>query len=107
MVLLLAVLAASIALQPPPSAAGASVVGAWTMNTDLSDARPDRGDATPRDRGDDSGRRGGRGGYGGGRGGFRGGFGGGGNRGAGGGRMNPEETARMRDAMREVTNPPD
>src|SRR5437899_1173071 len=109
MVSLVAVLAASISLQAPPSPAGASLVGAWTMNNDLSDARPDRGDAAPRDRGDDSGRGGGRGGYGGGRGGFRGGFGGGGNRGGGGGggRMNPEETARMRDAMREVTNPPD
>src|SRR5437016_9099894 len=103
MVLLPAVLAASIALQPPPSAAGASLVGAWTMNNDLSDARPDHGDATtPRDRGDDSGRGGGRGGHGGGRGGFRGGFGGGANRGGGAARMNPEETARMRDAMREV-----
>jgi len=78
------------------------------MNNDLSDARPDRGDAGVRDRGDSGGsggRRGG-GGYGGGRGGFHGGRGGG--MGNGGARqMNPEETARMRDAMREITNPPD
>src|SRR2546430_7749993 len=72
MVSVLVVLAASITLQAPPSPAGASLVGAWTMNNDLSDARPDHGDATtPRDRGDDSGRGGGRGGHGGGRGGFR------------------------------------
>src|SRR5438552_10914228 len=107
MLLLIAALAASLTSQPPASSAGASIVGGWTMNNDLSDARPDRGDASPRDRGDDGGRRAGRGGYGGGRGGFRGGFGGGGNPGGGGGRMNPEETARMRDAMREITNPPD
>jgi len=107
MVLLIAALAASLTSQPPASPAGASIVGAWTMNNELSDARPDRGDSGQRDRGDDGGRRGGRGGYGGGRGGFRGGFGGGGNRGGGGARMNPEETARMRDAMREITNPPD
>jgi hypothetical protein len=107
MVILLAALAASVTWQPQAPPAGASLVGAWTMNSDLSDARPDRGDGNPRDRGDDGGRRGGRGGYGGGRGGFRGGFGGGGNRGGGGGRMNPDDAARMRDAMREVTNPPD
>jgi hypothetical protein len=107
MVLLLAVLAASIALQPPPTAAGASLVGAWRLNTDLNDVRSDRGDqGDGRERGDDGGRRGG--GYGGGRGGVRGGMRGGGMRGGGAGRQaKPDETARMRDAMREITNPPD
>jgi hypothetical protein len=110
MVLLIAALAASLTSQPPASPAGASIVGAWTMNNDLSDARADRGDTSGRERGDtgDSGGRRGGGGYGGGRGGFRGGFGGGGRRGgAGAPQMNPEDAARMRDAMRELTNPPD
>src|SRR5438128_919338 len=102
--------AALLATQAPPQPPQSAIVGAWTMNADLSDARPDRGDradGSGRERGDGGGRRGG--GYGGGgRGGFRGGFGGGGMRGGGGGRqVNPEETARMRDAMREITNPPD
>jgi hypothetical protein len=106
MLLLIAALAASLTSQPPASPAGPSIVGAWTMNNDLSDAQPDRGDTSGRDRGDSGGRRGG-GGYGGGRGGFRGGFGGGGMRGGGAPQMNPEAAARMRDAMREITNPPD
>jgi hypothetical protein len=81
------------------------MVGAWTLNKDLSDsgpARGDRGDDDGRDR-EDAGRRGG---YGGGRGGF-------GGRGMGRGGMgsgapsNPESNARMRDAMRDVMNPSD
>jgi hypothetical protein len=49
--------------------------------------------------------RGGGFGRGGGRGGFGGGFGGGGG-GYGGGRMNPEDMQRMREAMRDIMNPP-
>src|SRR5437762_6921281 len=101
-------LAALLAPQTPPQPAPNVLVGGWTMNNDLSDARPDRaepGDTSGRERGDGSGRRGG--GYGGGRGGFRGGYGGGTRGGGGVPQRNPEETARMRDAMREITNPPD
>src|SRR5438045_8712411 len=100
-------MAALIAPQTPSQPAQSPLVGAWTVNTELSDARPDRGDTSGRDRGDSGGRRGG-GGYGGGRGGFRGGVGGGGNRGGGGApQTNPEGAARVRDARRAVTNPPD
>jgi len=83
-----------------------TITGAWTLNKDLSDQPPERGD---RDQGDvgrgargaggGGGRRGG--GFGGGRGMGRG---GGMGRGAG---MNPEDVARMRDAMRDLTNPSD
>src|SRR3989442_1334691 len=79
---------------PPPT-----IGGAWTLNKELSDAPPrgDREGDEGRARGD-GGRRGGYGGGGG-----RGGFGG---RGMGGGGMgnaqpmNPEDSARKRDAMR-------
>jgi hypothetical protein len=80
-----------------------ALAGGWTINHDASDqpaARGDRGD------GDARGRRGGFGNGGGGgmrRGGYRG---GGGGR-AGGMNRDPEEIARMRDALREVMNPPD
>ncbi len=96
-----------------PAAPGASIAGAWTRNTELSDAPAGRGQAG----GDDSGR--GRGDGGGGRrrgGGGGGGFGGGGvgrsggmGRGGSGaaGRGNPEEMMRMRDALRDVTSPSD
>jgi hypothetical protein len=85
-----------------------TITGAWTLNKDLSDQPPERGD---RDQGDVG--RGTRGGGGGGgrRGG--GGFGGGRGMGRGGGgmgrpaAMNPEDMARMRDAMRDLTNPSD
>jgi hypothetical protein len=76
-----------------------SLVGAWTRNRELSDqpAARDRGDQ--RDRGGRG--RMGRGGFGGGRGGF-------GRGGGGGARMgNPEEMARMRDAMRTIMQPGD
>jgi len=85
-----------------------SIAGAWTLNKDLSDAPRDRGD-----QGDDRSRarrggggygRGGGGGYG--RGGGRG--GGMGRGGSGGGAtMDPEQMARMREAMRDLTEPSD
>jgi hypothetical protein len=91
-----------------------AIDGAWTLNKDLSDQPPERGGE--RDQGDAG--RGGRGngprgpGGGGGRrggGGFGGGFGGGGRgMGRGGGAaINPEEMARVREAMRDLTNPSD
>ena len=112
--LLSALFAVSLAAQPPasppPAATAGSLVGAWTLNKDLSDAdaaRDDRGSDAGRDSGD-SGRRGGYGG-GGRRGG--GGFGGRGGMGRGGignsAPANPEDTARLRDAMRDVMEPSD
>jgi hypothetical protein len=82
-----------------------SLVGAWTLNKDASDQGSDR------NRGDDDrGRRQG-GGYGRGGGfGRRGGYGGAGGgygRGGGGAAVDPEQMARMRDAMRDIMNPPD
>jgi hypothetical protein len=84
------------------------LTGAWTLNKDLSDQPPARGE-----RGDegDRGRRGG-GGFGGGgrRGGGmgRGGFGGGMGRGGGArGGMDPEDMARMREAMRDIMDAPE
>ena len=86
-----------------------AITGAWTLNKDLSDQPGrggDQGDEGRGTRGDGSrgggggGRRGG-GGFGGGRGMGRG---GGMGRGAG---MNPEDMARMRDALRDLTNPSD
>jgi len=92
-----------------PAAGTHAIDGAWTLNNDLSD-QPGR---DQRDSGADGGRRGGGrgpGGGGGGRrggGGFGGGFGGRGGGGRGpGSTMNPEDMARMRDAMRDLTNPP-
>jgi hypothetical protein len=83
-----------------------AIAGAWTLNKDLSDQPPARGDQ--RDQGDSG--RGSRAGGGGRRGG--GGFGGGRGMGRGGGMgraagMNPEDMARMRDAIRDLTNPSD
>jgi hypothetical protein len=103
----LAMIAASfgarISAQPP---AKSVLTGAWTLNKDLSDqpaSRSERGD----DRG--RGRRGDGGGFG--RGGGmrgRGGFGGGGmGRGGDRGGASPEDMARMRDAMRDITDPSD
>lgn len=80
------------------------IVGAWTLNKDLTDAQqgtPQRGDRTGRG-GYGGGRRGGGGFGGGGRG---GGFGGSG-RGAG-GRSNPDDMRRMRDAMQEILEAPE
>jgi hypothetical protein len=101
----------TVTLAPSPAAADKpSIAGAWTMNKDQSDASPRaRGDDSGGDRGDRGGQHrgygGGRGGYGGGRGGYGG--GGMGRGGAGGGRMNPDDAARMREAMRELTDPSD
>ena len=87
----------------------ASIVGAWTLNKESSDASPgaagsgEQGGDNARERGDrGSGRGGGYGRRGGG--GFGRMGGGGGDRG---GRGTPEEMARMRDAMRDLTNPSD
>jgi hypothetical protein len=89
---------------------GPSIAGGWTRNADLSDASPGPRQQTGEagqgrgDRGDrGGGRRGGGGGFGG------GGFGRGGGMGRGGAATppNPDEVARMRDAMRDVTNPSD
>jgi hypothetical protein len=79
-----------------------SLAGAWTINHDLSDQPPDRSER--RSGGDSSGRRGGFGRGGGMR---RGGYGGGMGRGSGGPGGDPEEMARMRDAMRDILSPPD
>jgi predicted metalloprotease len=68
-VLLLLPPVTAVAQEPAP--AGGSIVGAWTLDPDLSDKRPDRGQG---DQPEGRGRRGG----GGGGGGFRGGGGGGG-----------------------------
>ena len=84
-------LAAESRAQTPEHA----LAGAWTLNTEASDQTPAPGDE--RDGGD---RRGGNGRYGGG----RGGYGGGGN---GGANVDPEQMARMRDAMRQLMNPPE
>jgi hypothetical protein len=90
--------------QPPATGV---LTGAWTLNKDLSDQPSARGE-----RGDDRGRgRRGDGGGGFGRGGGRrgrGGFGGGGmGRGGDRGGMSPEDMARTRDAMRDITDPSD
>jgi len=93
---------------PPVAADTPSIVGAWTMNRDLSDAIPERAGDARGERGEHGDRGGRRGGYGGGRGG-RGGFGGGGGRGGGarGEAMSPDDMARMREAMRSLIDPSD
>ena len=107
-----AVMAALPAAQEKSPAPAASIAGAWTRNKDLSDAAPagreQDGDHSGRGRGDGGGGRrrgGGGGGFGGG--GYGRGGGGGGGRPAGNGGGSPEEMMRMRDAMRDVTNPSD
>jgi hypothetical protein len=83
----------------------AAVVGAWTLNKDLSDTPTDQSPGGREERGDPDGGGGGR--RRGGGGGFGRGGGGGFGRGAGGGlRSDPEQAARMRDAMRDIMNPP-
>ncbi|HEX7793791.1 MAG TPA: hypothetical protein VF456_05535 [Vicinamibacterales bacterium] len=94
---------------PPPATSGIpSIVGAWTINKDLSDTQGS---------GSQNGDRSGRGGYGGGRRGG-GGFGGGGRRGGGGGGFgggggggarggNPDDMRRMRQAMQDLMDVPD
>jgi len=102
-----ALLLAMLAPAPPATTADTpSITGAWTMNKDASDVLPPRGDNGSGDRGNGSGRRGNGGrGYGGGHGGFGGGMGRGG--GMGGERANPDDLARMRAAMRDLTDPSD
>src|SRR6185436_14406939 len=90
-----ALLLAMLAPAPPATTADTpSITGAWTMNKDASDVLPPRGDNGSGDRG-----------YGGGHGGFGGGMGRGG--GMGGERANPDDLARMRAAMRDLTDPSD
>jgi hypothetical protein len=85
-----------------------SIAGAWTLNKEASDSTPARESG---DQGDDKGSGGyrgsGRGGGYGRRGGGGGGFGRMGGGGGGGGRANPEDVARMRDAMRDLASPSD
>jgi len=94
---LLAADSAALGLQPPSPA----IVGAWTLNKDLSD-QPPGGDRSNGENG--GGHRGsyGRGGSGGGsmHGGHRGGMG-------GGSAMSPEDAERMRAAMRDEMTPPE
>ena len=109
-VLIAAVVLTPCALVAQSQKPATSLAGGWTRNQDLSDAPAERGQ-----QGDDSGQSGGRNRGGGGGGGRRGGgFGGGGGGRGGMGRggnpvqpMNPDELARMRDAMRDITNPSD
>jgi hypothetical protein len=87
-----------------------SIVGAWTMNKDLSDQPTSASGQGGGQNG--QGRHGGGGGHGGGGrgygGGGRGGHGGGGGYGgAGRAQMDPEAAARMREAMRDIVNPPE
>jgi hypothetical protein len=101
-------MAAALAAQSPsPAPVTGAIAGAWTRNADLSDKpaeRAERGGGDARGGGNGGSRRGG------GRGGFGGGYGG---RGMGrggndpGATANPEAMARMRDAMRDFTNPSD
>ena len=107
------VCAAAIALGPrvdvrAQKADANSIVGAWTVNKDLSDQPSSGNGQSGGQNGGQSGqgRHGGGGGHGGG---MRGGYGGGGRGGYGGGRaqMDPEAAARMRDAMRDIVNPPE
>ena len=107
--LTLALLAVTLAAAPPTTTAEKpSIAGAWTMNKEASDVLPPRGDNGSGDRGDGGSRRGNGGrGYGGGHGGFGGGMGRGGGGGMRGERPNPDEVARMRAAMRDLTDPSD
>ena len=81
--------------------ASLSLIGAWTLDKDVSES-PDGSSPDGRDHGGNSRgrRRGGGGGGGFGRGGF------GGRGGADGGRFDREEMSRQRDALREIMNPP-
>jgi hypothetical protein len=78
----------------------APLVGAWTLNKDLSDKAPDRGA-----QGDNNGSRGQGGGHH--HGGGGGGFGGHGGGQQGDAAADPEQAARTRQAMRDLLNPPD
>jgi hypothetical protein len=110
------VLPGSLSAQNPAPAV-TSIGGLWTLNKDLSDQPSDRAaGGDDGQRGSNGGNSGGGGNGGGGGGGRRRGGGGGGGgygRGGGGGggmgrgavQGNPEDIARMRDAMRDITNP--
>jgi hypothetical protein len=92
-----------------PDTAATSLVGAWTVNRELSDS-PQDGSSDTTGGGSRGANRGGGGGggFGGGRRrGGGGGFGGGGRGGQGTPAVDPEETARLRSAMRDILNPPD
>ena len=82
-----------------------SIAGAWTMNRGLSDSA----DQTDQRTDNNNNRRNGGSRRGGGFGRGRGGSGYGGGRGYGGGQtsISPDDAARMRDALRDVTEPPD
>jgi hypothetical protein len=111
-----AALCTPVAAQEKPSAQATSFAGGWTRNPDLSDAPAARGQQSDdgaangnggSGNGGGGGRRRGGGGGGGGFGGGGFGRGGGGGGGRGAGATNPEDAARMRDAMRDITNPSD
>jgi hypothetical protein len=90
----------------PPAPDKSAITGAWTLNTDASDQPPSGGDSGKREGSEGRGSGGGYGHGGGmGHGGYRGGTG----RGMGGSqpRANPEDMARMRDAMRDILTPAD
>ena len=81
----------------------AALIGAWTVNKELSDDPRDQAPGRDGRDGRDRGRRGGGGGFGrGGGGGRRGGGFGGGQRAS-----DPEQEARVRAAMRDILSPPD
>jgi hypothetical protein len=81
-----------------------TIVGEWRLNLDLSDKPQDRWQQG----GQNGGRRQGGGGGGGRRGGYGGGYGGGRyGGGSGGSTMSSEDRERMRDAIREIMNPPE
>lgn len=108
-------LSPGVSAQSVPLPTTSSIVGAWTLNKDLSDTPQDRsqsGNGSGTTTGGSGGGRGGGGGFGGGGfggGGFggrrRGGGGFGGGQGAG-GNQSPADAQRMRDAMREITDQP-
>jgi hypothetical protein len=92
---------------PSSTSTPSAIVGAWTLNKDLSDVAPGR-EGRDGQSGDDAGRRGG--GYGGRRRGGGGGFGGGGFGRGGGGGAQPEDreaAQKMRDALRDELTAPD
>ena len=99
---------ASSAAWPPAQEAGLLLAGTWVLNDELSDD-PRAVSSGPAD--DEARRRGGRPGFGGGRDGFGrdpGGFGGRGGRfgGRGGDRPDPEQAARLREAMQDLMTAP-
>jgi hypothetical protein len=87
--------------QTPTDNKAPAIVGAWTLNADLSDKRQE-----PQDGQNGGGRRQGQGGSArrGGGGFGRGGFGGGNGATSS---MSPEERQRLRDELRDIMNPPD